>query len=115
MANFIEVITRAAELTATIIKEYVDGFTSSIRTDVDNKLADVDDKLSTVDDKLAEAEESVEQTAQELREYVDNSPNTFTIDPTVTPASANAVSGAAVAAYVADQIAAIANYEGVAF
>lgn len=41
--------------------------------------------------------------------------DTPTIDLTVTPAGTNAVSGAAVAAYVAEQIAAIANYEGVAF
>lgn len=44
-------------------------------------------------------------------------PEEFTVDvdDTVTPNGTNPVSGAAVAAYVADQIAAIANYEGVEF
>lgn len=49
------------------------------------------------------------------KDYVDELKDQFVIDDTVLADSENAVTGAAVAAYVAEQIASIINFEEVAF
>ena len=97
MANFIDVVDRAAELTATLVKEYVDQRMSGFESQIDG-LSD-------------EVREAVEGLSDEVREAVES----FEVDNTVTAEGSNAVTGAAVAAYVAQQLTVITDYEGVAF
>lgn len=72
------------------------------------------ENMNKVENALVELDEST-YSKEEVNKLLEDNEVTITVDHTVTSTGTNPVSGAAVVTYVAAQIGAIVNYEGVAF